>query len=66
VQRDRDDVKYLAGKIPLDLNLLKDRYERELQANLGDPDREDITLRLRIEAIEEERDAASAGQPEMH
>jgi len=27
-QRDRDDVKHLARTLPLDLNVLKDRYER--------------------------------------
>lgn len=55
IQRDRDDVKYLARIIPFDLELLKDRYERELRPYLGNPDREDLTLRLWIEAIEEDR-----------
>ena len=55
IQRDRDDVKYLARKIPLDLNVLKERYEKELRVYLGNPDREDNTLRLWIEMIEEEQ-----------
>ena len=30
IQRDRDDVKYLARSIPFDLEVLKDRYRTEL------------------------------------
>jgi hypothetical protein len=48
-------VKYLARVVPLDLNALKTRYEKELRPYLGNPQREDLTLRLWIEAIEEER-----------
>ena len=54
-QRDRDDVKHLARALPLDLNVLNDRYERELRPDLGNPRREDLTLKLWIEAIEEDR-----------
>ncbi|MGH9837608.1 MAG: DUF6036 family nucleotidyltransferase [Blastocatellia bacterium] len=53
--RDRDDVKHLARTIPFDLDVLKDRYEKELRPYLGNPAREDLTLRLWLEAIEEER-----------
>jgi len=55
IQRDRDDVKHLARTIPFDLDLLKDRYLKELRPLLGNPEREDLTLRLWIEAIEEDR-----------
>lgn len=55
IQRDRDDVKHLARKVPFDLTVLKDRYERELRLYLGRPDREDLTLKLWIEMIEEDR-----------
>src|ERR1051325_4989304 len=55
IQRDRDDVKHLARTLPLDLKVLKDRYEKELRPDLGNPRREDLTLKLWIEAIEEER-----------
>ena len=55
IQRDRDDVKYLAKTVPLDLEVLKERYQKELRWQLGNPEREDLTLRLWIEAIEEER-----------
>jgi hypothetical protein len=57
IQRDRDDVKYLARVVPLDLAVLKDRYEKELRADLGNPRREDLTLKLWIEAIEEDSQA---------
>jgi hypothetical protein len=55
IQRDRDDVRHLARAVSLDLEVLKDRYERELRWQLGNPEREDLSLRLWIEAIEEER-----------
>jgi hypothetical protein len=54
-QRDRDDVRHLARTVPLDLNNLKTLYENELRPFLGNREREDLTLRLWIEAIEEER-----------
>jgi hypothetical protein len=54
-QRDRDDVKHLARIMPLDLDVLKERYEQELRPDLGNAKREDLTLKLWIEAIEEER-----------
>lgn len=54
-QRDRDDVRHLARTVPLDLIKLKERYQKELRPYLSNPDREDLTLRLWIEAIEEER-----------
>jgi hypothetical protein len=55
IQRDRDDVKHLARSIPLDLKILKERYEKELRPQLGIPEREDLTLKLWIEMIEEDR-----------
>jgi len=55
IERDRDDVKHLAKIIPFDLDALKDRYQKELRWQLGNPERKDLTLRLWIEAIEEER-----------
>jgi len=55
IQRDRDDVKYLAQFVPLDLKILAERYEKELRWQLGNPQREDLTLRLWTEMIEETR-----------
>jgi len=55
IQRDRDDVKYLAQFVPLDLKILAERYQKELRWQLGNPQREDLTLKLWIEMIEETR-----------
>jgi len=64
IQRDRDDVKHLAHSIPLDLKTLKERYEKELRWQLGNPEREDLTLRPWTEMIEEEKGGtARRGKP---
>jgi hypothetical protein len=60
IQRDRDDVKHLARAIPLHLEILKERYEKELRWQLGNPEREDLTLKLWMEMIEEDRSTSSA------
>jgi hypothetical protein len=57
IQRDRDDIKFLAQKVPFDLALLRQRYQEELRPYVANPKREDLTLQLWIEAIEEERRA---------
>jgi hypothetical protein len=54
-QRDRDDVRHLARIVPLDLKVLQERYQKELRPYLGNPEREDLTLALWVETIEEER-----------
>ena len=59
IQRDRDDVRHLARSIPLDLQILKGRYEKELRWQLGNPQREDLTLQLWMEMIEEDRTGSS-------
>ncbi len=53
--KDREDVKYLARTVPLDLDVLRERYWAELRDYLFVPEREDLTLKLWIEMIEEER-----------
>jgi len=53
--RDRDDVKHLAEVVPFDLEILKQRYQDELRVYLGNPEREDLTLKLWVEMIEESR-----------
>lgn len=57
IQRDRDDVRFMARAVPFDLEILKERYERELRPILGNPEREDLTLKLWIEAIREDQEA---------
>jgi hypothetical protein len=55
IERDRSDVRFLARAIPFDIGLLRERYQTELRPYLGNPKREDLTLKLWIEAIEEDR-----------
>lgn len=55
IERDRNDVRYLARTIPFDLDLFRERYHSELRPYLGNPNREDLTLKLWIEAIAEDR-----------
>lgn len=39
-------MDYLANKLKLDPNLLRDRYEREQRPNLSNEHRYDLTLKL--------------------
>lgn len=55
LQRDRDDFVYLAQSVPLTLSTLRNRYHEEMRAYLGRPDREDVTLQLWIDMVEERR-----------
>lgn len=57
--KDREDVKYLARTVPFDLDVLQERYRKELRDYLFVPEREDLTLKLWIELIEEERERLS-------
>src|SRR5213079_2182440 len=63
-QRDRDDVKHLARTVPLDLNVLRRRYENELRPYLGNPEREDLTLQLWCETIKELANPSRINSPE--
>lgn len=56
-QKDRDDVRFLARTVPLDLEILERRYLTELRWQLGVPEREDLTLRLWVEMIREDQAA---------
>lgn len=49
--RDREDVKFLARAVPLDLALLESRYDSELRPYLASPERHDLTLRLWLEML---------------
>ena len=55
LQRDRDDVLFLADAVPLDLAVLRKRYKQEMRPYLGRPDREDLTLDLWADMIQERR-----------
>jgi hypothetical protein len=59
IQRDRDDVFYLARTIPFDLAALRERYQSEMRYQMGVPEREDLTLQMWIDAIEEKRGQAT-------
>jgi hypothetical protein len=49
--RDREDVRYLARAVPLDLSVLECRYRSELRPYLGNAERHDLTLRLWLEML---------------
>lgn len=51
--RDRADVESIAAGPGLDVATLRNRYRNELRDKLGRPEREDLTLELWIEIIEE-------------
>jgi hypothetical protein len=53
--RDRADLAAIAGGPGLDIDLLRERYVEELRPKLDRPEREDLTLKLWIEIIEETR-----------
>ena len=53
--RDRGDLEYLAAAVPLEPSVLKDRYSREMRDYVAVPEREDLTLRLWIDIINETR-----------
>jgi hypothetical protein len=55
IDRDREDVIALARGPGLDVEILQERYRRELRPKLGRPDREDLTLQLWVDMIEELR-----------
>jgi len=51
--RDRADLEYLATAVPLDATVLRERYNSEMRGYVGVPEREDLTLDLWIEIIQE-------------
>jgi hypothetical protein len=55
-QKDRDDISFLARRVPLDLAVLELRYQTELRWQLARPEREDLTLNLWIAMIREIRE----------
>jgi hypothetical protein len=61
-QRDREDVFCLANTVPLDVTVLRQRYQNELRPYLGNPARKDFTLDLWVEAIGERRSRAAGSR----
>ena len=59
--RDREDLKRLARGPGLDVNVLRRRYGDELRFQLARPEREDQTLTLWIDIIEELSDMRNSG-----
>jgi hypothetical protein len=55
IERDREDVKHLARVAQFDLDVFRERYEKELRWQMGNPQREDLTVKLWMEMIEEDR-----------
>ena len=53
--RDIYDIRWLAKRIPLDPDLLRQRYEQEMAYQVFNPSREGLTLELWIEMIKEVR-----------
>lgn len=52
---DREDVRRLAQGPGLEIAILEQRYRDELRFQLGNPERDDLTLKLWIEMIKELR-----------
>ena len=48
---DREDIRLLARAVPLDPDILHDRYARELRPNLPSVERHDLTLQLWVEGF---------------
>ncbi len=55
IDRDREDAEFLARAVPFDLRILEERYFKELRPYLEIPEREDLTLKLWVEMIQETR-----------
>jgi hypothetical protein len=53
IQVDRDDVKYLATAVPLDLATLERRYRDEQRPYLANVERYDLTMTLWLDMIRE-------------
>ena len=49
--RDREDVTRIASGPGLDPTMLKERYQTELRFQLGNPEREDLTLTLWLDIV---------------
>lgn len=52
--RDREDIKHLGRTVPLDADVLEQRYKQELRPYLVNAERHDLTLGLWIEMLREQ------------
>lgn len=50
-------MEFLATAVPLDVAVLRERYQQEMCSHVGVPEREDLTLELWIEIIQEAQQA---------
>ncbi|MBM3735398.1 MAG: hypothetical protein FJW39_06370 [Acidobacteria bacterium] len=50
--RDREDVRFLASRAPLDPVILVDRYHSEMRPYLVNVDRHDLTIHLWLDMLE--------------
>jgi Nucleotidyltransferase of unknown function (DUF6036) len=55
IERDRNDVRFLARTIPFDLEVLDGRYKQELRPFVNNTKRADLTMELWLEMIQEDR-----------
>ena len=60
---DREDVKHLALEPGLDCEVLRDRYQRELRFQFGNPRHADLTMDLWTEMIAEIQGRPGRGTP---
>jgi len=61
-RKDRDDVMHMALNLPLDVNVLKDRYAREFRLNVLNEERSTGTLELWVDMIKEMREKQAAAK----
>jgi hypothetical protein len=52
--RDREDIKHLGRTVPLDADVLEQRYKQELRPYLVNIERHDLTIGLWIEMLSEQ------------
>ena len=52
--RDREDVKHLGRTVPLDADVLEQRYRQELRPYLVNTERHDLTIKLWLEMLAEQ------------
>jgi hypothetical protein len=57
IERDRNDVRFLARTIPFDPEVLDRRYKEELRPFVNNTKRADLTMELWLEMIQEDRRA---------